>query len=205
MNDEIINFVAKSQRFAPHFHIPLQSGSDKILKLMRRRYERQLYADRVLKIKSLMPDCCIGVDVIVGFPGESDEDFMDTYNFLNELPVSYLHVFTYSERANTTAIRSTEVVPMEIRNKRSKMLHILSEKKKRAFYETQLNKFETVLFEADEEEGYMNGFTSNYVKVKTKFEESLVNQLAEVQLKSIDGNGIMDISLEKILIPQIAG
>jgi threonylcarbamoyladenosine tRNA methylthiotransferase MtaB len=205
LNDEIIDFVAKSQRFAPHFHIPLQSGSDKILKLMRRRYERQLYADRVLKIKSLMPDCCIGVDVIVGFPGESDEDFMDTYNFLNELPVSYLHVFTYSERANTTAIRSTEVVPMEIRNKRSKMLHILSEKKKRAFYETQLNKFETVLFEADEEEGYMNGFTSNYVKVKTKFEESLVNQLAEVQLKSIDGNGIMDITLEKILIPQIAG
>ena len=205
LNDEIIDFVSESERFAPHFHIPLQSGSDKILKLMRRRYERQLYADRVLKIKKLMPDCCIGVDVIVGFPGESDEDFMDTYNFLNELPVSYLHVFTYSERANTTAIRSTEVVPMEIRNKRSKMLHILSEKKKRAFYETQLNKFETVLFEADEEEGFMNGFTSNYVKVKTKFEESLVNQLAEVQLKSIDGNGIMDISLEKILIPQIAG
>lgn len=205
LNDEIIDFVSKSERFAPHFHIPLQSGSDKILKLMRRRYERQLYSDRVLKIKSLMPDCCIGVDVIVGFPGESDEDFTETYNFINGLPVSYLHVFTYSERANTTAIRSLEVVPMEIRNKRSKMLHILSEKKKRAFYETQLNKFETVLFEADEEEGFMNGFTSNYVKVKTKFDESLVNQLAEVKLKSIDGNGIMDISIEKILIPQIAG
>jgi threonylcarbamoyladenosine tRNA methylthiotransferase MtaB len=204
LNDEIIEFVSKSERFAPHFHIPLQSGSDKILKLMRRRYERSLYSDRVQKIKSLMPDCCIGVDVIVGFPGETDEDFMETYDFINGLPVSYLHVFTYSERANTTAIRSTEVVPMETRNKRSKMLHILSEKKKRAFYESQISKPETVLFEADEEEGFMYGFTSNYVKVKTKFDDSMINQLAEIRMEKIDGNGIMDISVEKILIPQTA-
>jgi threonylcarbamoyladenosine tRNA methylthiotransferase MtaB len=172
---------------------------------MRRRYERNLYADRVQKIKTLMPDCCIGVDVIVGFPGETDEDFKDTYDFINELPVSYLHVFTYSERANTTAIRSTEVIPMETRNKRSKMLHILSEKKKRAFYESQISKSETVLFESDEEDGYMHGFTSNYVKVKTKFDDSMINQLAEIRMEKIDGNGIMDISLEKILIPQTAG
>ncbi len=204
LNDEIIKFVSESERFVPHFHIPLQSGSDKILKLMRRRYERNLYADRVQKIKSLMPDCCIGVDVIVGFPGETDEDFKDTYDFINGLPVSYLHVFTYSERANTTAIRSTEVVPMETRNKRSKMLHILSEKKKRAFYESQISKSETVLFEADEEEGYMHGFTSNYVKVKTRFDDSMINQLAEIRMEKIDGNGIMDISVEKILIPQTA-
>lgn len=205
LNDDIISFVSKSERFAPHFHIPLQSGSDKILKLMRRRYERSLYSDRVQKIKSLIPDCCIGVDVIVGFPGETDEDFMETYDFINGLPVSYLHVFTYSERANTTAIRSTEVVPMEARNKRSKMLHILSEKKKRAFYESQISKSETVLFEADEEEGFMHGFTSNYIKVKTRFDDSMINQLAEIRMEKIDGNGIMDISVEKILIPQTAG
>lgn len=205
LNDEIIRFVSQSERFAPHFHIPLQSGSDKILKLMRRRYERQLYADRVNAIKSLLPNGCVGVDVIVGFPGESEQEFMETYEFIQNLPVSYLHVFTYSERANTTAIRSNEVVPMEIRNKRSKMLHILSEKKKRAFYESQLNKIETVLFESDEEDGYMHGFTSNYVKVKTAFDASLINQLAEVKMLKVDGNGIMEISLEKILIPQIAG
>lgn len=204
LNDDIIQFVAESERFAPHFHIPLQSGSDKILKLMRRRYERKLYADRVYKIKSLLPDACIGVDVIVGFPGETEEDFMETYQFLNELPVSYLHVFTYSERENTTAVRSTEIVPMDVRNKRSKMLHILSEKKKRAFYESQIDKKERVLFEADEENGFMFGFTSNYIKVKSPVNSSLINQLADITLNKIDGDGIMDITIENLVITQNA-
>jgi threonylcarbamoyladenosine tRNA methylthiotransferase MtaB len=204
LNDDIIQFVAESERFAPHFHIPLQSGSDKILKLMRRRYERKLYADRVYKIKSLLPDACIGVDVIVGFPGETEEDFMETHQFLNELPVSYLHVFTYSERENTTAVRSTEIVPMDVRNKRSKMLHILSEKKKRAFYESQIDKKERVLFEADEENGFMFGFTSNYIKVKSPVNSSLINQLADITLNKIDGDGIMDITIENLVITQNA-
>lgn len=199
LSDEIIEFVARSKRFAPHFHIPLQSGSDKILKAMRRRYERSLYAERVSKIKSLMPDCCIGVDVIVGFPGETEEDFLETCNFINSLDVSYLHVFTYSERDNTTAIRMGDPVPMEIRNKRSKMLHILSEKKKRAFYDSQTGKTRLVLFEAEEEEGVMFGFTENYVKVKTPFDASLVNQLAWVQLDETDRDGIMKISVKEII------
>ena len=204
LSDAIIEFVASSDRFAPHFHIPLQSGSDKILKLMRRRYERKLYADRVYKIKSLMPDCCIGVDVIVGFPDEKEEDFLETYQFLNELPFSYLHVFTYSERDNTTAVRSTEIVPMDVRNKRSKMLHILSEKKKRAFYESQIDKKERVLFEADEENGYMFGFTSNYIKVKSPVNSTLINHLADITLNKIDGDGIMDITIENLVITQNA-
>ncbi|MFZ5551823.1 MAG: tRNA (N(6)-L-threonylcarbamoyladenosine(37)-C(2))-methylthiotransferase MtaB [Bacteroidota bacterium] len=199
LSDEIIEFVALSKRFAPHFHIPLQSGSDKILKAMRRRYERNLYAERVSKIKLLMPDCCIGVDVIVGFPGETEEDFLETCNFINSLDVSYLHVFTYSERDNTTAIRMGDPVPMEIRNKRSKMLHILSEKKKRAFYDSQTGKTRLVLFEAEEEEGVMFGFTENYVKVKTPFDASLVNQLAWVQLDETDRDGIMKISVKEII------
>src|SRR6202000_2734871 len=180
LSDDIIEFVAQSKRFVPHFHIPLQSGSNKILGLMRRRYKRELYAERVAKIKELMPDCCIGVDVIVGFPGETREDFIDTYNFLNELNVSYLHVFTYSERENTLASEMSGVVPGSTRAERSKMLHILSDKKRRAFYETQLNKTDEVLFECDIKDGFMHGFTRNYVKVRVKYDPVLVNELKTV-------------------------
>ena len=189
LKDEIIEYVAQSQRFVPHFHIPLQSGSNKMLKAMRRRYLRELYSDRVTKIKALMPHCCIGVDVIVGFPGESDEDFLDTYNFLNELPVSYLHVFTYSERDNTDAIHLPDVVPVATRKKRNKMLRILSAKKLRSFYEQHLGEIRTVLFEGDNKEGFMHGFTDNYVKVKTPFNTALINQLKTVTLKELDADG----------------
>ena len=201
LTDEIIEFVAVSKRFVPHFHIPLQSGSDKILGLMRRRYKRELYADRVAKIKALMPDCCIGVDVIVGFPGETREDFIDTYNFLNELNVSYLHVFTYSERENTLASEMSGTVPGSTRAERSKMLHILSDKKRRAFYETQLNKTEEVLFEGDVKEGFMHGFTRNYVKVKTKYDPVLVNELKTVYLTNISPDGDVEITeSEEVLV-----
>jgi threonylcarbamoyladenosine tRNA methylthiotransferase MtaB len=193
LGDEIIEFVAQSKRFVPHFHIPLQSGTDKILELMRRKYERQLYADRVVKIKSLMPHACIGVDVIVGFPQETEEDFLETYKFLNELDISYLHVFTYSERANTPAAEMTGVVPMSERNKRSKMLHILSDKKRRAFYEQNLGKKATVLFEQDIEEGMMHGFTENYIRVCAKYDPMLVNELKEVELISINDKGTVDV------------
>jgi len=201
LTDEIIAFVATSKRFVPHFHIPLQSGSDKILGLMRRRYKRDLYVDRVTKIKELMPDCCIGVDVIVGFPGETREDFIDTYNFLNELNISYLHVFTYSERENTLAAQMTGVVPGSARGERSKMLHILSDKKRRAFYESQLNKNEEVLFEGDIKDGFMHGFTRNYVKVRTKYDPVLVNELKTVHLTNISPDGDVEITEgEEILV-----
>lgn len=192
--DEIIAFVAQSKRFVPHFHIPLQSGSDKILGLMRRRYKRELYADRVAKIKELMPDCCIGVDIIVGFPGETREDFIDTYNFLNGLNISYLHVFTYSERANTLAAEMKGTVPGSTRADRSKMLHILSDKKRRAFYDSQLGRTEEVLFEGDIKDGFMHGFTRNYVKVKTKFDPVLVNELKSVCLTNISSDGDVEIT-----------
>jgi threonylcarbamoyladenosine tRNA methylthiotransferase MtaB len=201
LTDEIIEFVSTSKRFMPHFHIPLQSGNNKILGLMRRRYKRELYTDRVAKIKELMPDCCIGVDVIVGFPGETREDFIDTYNFLNELEVSYLHVFTYSERENTLAAEMDNPVPGSTRAERSKMLHILSDKKRRAFYETQLNKSDKVLFEGDIKEGYMHGFTRNYVKVKAKYDPVLVNELKSVYLTNISSDGDMEITeTEEILV-----
>jgi threonylcarbamoyladenosine tRNA methylthiotransferase MtaB len=201
LTDEIIEFVAASKRFVPHFHIPLQSGSDKILGLMRRRYKRELYADRVAKIKAVMPDCCIGVDVIVGFPGETREDFIDTYNFLNELNVSYLHVFTYSERENTLASEMSGTVPGSTRAERSKMLHILSDKKRRAFYETQLNKTEEVLFEGDVKDGFMHGFTRNYVKVKTKYDPVLVNELKTVYLTNMSPDGDVEITeSEEVLV-----
>jgi len=194
LTDEIIEFVATSKRFVPHFHIPLQSGSDKILGLMRRRYKRELYANRVAKIKQLMPDCCIGVDVIVGFPGETREDFIDTYNFLNDLNVSYLHVFTYSERENTPASEMKGTVPGSTRAERSKMLHILSDKKRRAFYETQLGRTDEVLFEGDIKDGFMHGFTRNYVKVKTKYDPVLVNELKTVHLTQISPDGDVEIT-----------
>jgi len=196
LSNEIIDFcLTDSNKFVPHFHIPLQVGNDRILKAMRRKYERSLYAERVAQIKSLSKDCCIGVDVIVGFPGETDEEFLDSYNFLQSLDISYLHVFTYSERANTSAPKLGETVPMEKRKERSKMLHILSDKKKRAFYEENVGSDRTVLFEAEEDEGMMFGFTENYVKVKTPFEASLVNQFRNVKLTAIDRDGIMKIEV----------
>jgi threonylcarbamoyladenosine tRNA methylthiotransferase MtaB len=194
LTDEIIEFVTGSERFVPHFHIPLQSGSNKILSLMRRRYKRELYVDRVAKIKQLMPDCCIGVDVIVGFPGETREDFIDTYNFLNELDISYLHVFTYSERENTLAAEMKGTVPGSTRAERSRMLHILSDKKRRAFYDNQLGKTEEVLFESDIKDGFMHGFTRNYVKVKTKYDPVLVNELKKVTLTNISPDGDVEIT-----------
>ncbi|UXX78481.1 tRNA (N(6)-L-threonylcarbamoyladenosine(37)-C(2))-methylthiotransferase MtaB [Reichenbachiella carrageenanivorans] len=199
LNNQIIEFVAKSKRFVPHFHIPLQSGSNKILKLMNRRYLRELYVERVAKIKQEMPDACIGVDVITGFPGETHEDFLDTYNFINELPVSYLHVFTYSERANTHAVEMDGVVPKKERNERSNMLRILSEKKKHAFYESQLGKAFSVLLENDVKEGYMFGFTENYLKVKLPFQEDLVNQVRLVKMEAVNEEGTMDV-LESVVV-----
>ncbi|MFD1768241.1 tRNA (N(6)-L-threonylcarbamoyladenosine(37)-C(2))-methylthiotransferase MtaB [Sphingobacterium suaedae] len=193
LSNEIIEFVARSKRFVPHFHMPLQSGSNNVLGMMRRRYKRELYAERVAKIKSLMPDCCIGVDVIVGFPGETREDFFDTYNFLNEMDISYLHVFTYSERENTIAAQMEGAVPGVQRSDRSKMLHILSEKKRRAFYETQLGRIGHVLFESDVKDGYMHGFSKNYVKVRYLYDPLLVNELIPVKFTSISVNGEMDV------------
>ena len=193
LTNEVINFVAVSKLFVPHFHIPLQSGSNKILGLMRRRYRRELYTERVDQIKSIMPDCCIGVDVIVGFPGETREDFLDTYNFLNELNVSYLHVFTYSERENTPAAEMPNSVPGSQRADRSKMLHILSEKKRRSFYEGQRGNAADVLFEGDHKNGLMHGFTRNYIKVRTQYDPLLVNEIIPVKLISVASDGDMEI------------
>ena len=167
LQNEIIDFVAESQAFVPHFHIPLQSGSNTILKAMRRRYLRELYVERVARIRSVMPDACIGVDVIVGFPGETEELFKETYDFLHALDISYLHVFTYSERPDTPAASMGGKVGQAERKKRSKMLRSLSAKKRRAFYTTQLGTVRTVLFEGENKKGYIHGFTENYVKVKT--------------------------------------
>jgi threonylcarbamoyladenosine tRNA methylthiotransferase MtaB len=192
LSNEIIDFTLNdSKRFVPHFHIPLQSGSNRVLQTMRRKYLRELYAERVKQIKSLREDCCIGVDVIVGFPGETDEEFMETIDFLKDIDISYLHVFTYSERVNTTAAKLGESIPMEVRRERSRMLHILSDKKKRAFYEQNTNTTRTVLFENEEDNGMMTGFTENYVKVKTPYNESLANTFQKVQLTEIDRDGLM--------------
>lgn len=193
LTDEIIEFVAQSKRFVPHFHIPLQSGSPEILKNMRRRYKRDLYQDRIKKIKSLMPHCCIGVDVIVGFPGETDELFNETQEFLLGLNVSYLHVFTYSERDNTKAIEFGDIVNKGVRAERSKALHSLSSKKKRAFYNENINSTSTVLWEGDDNEGFLNGFTSNYVKVKIPFNELKINTLENVKIIEIDKDGICKV------------
>ncbi len=193
LTDEIIAFVAQSKRFVPHFHIPLQSGSNKVLGLMKRRYKRELYIDRVQQIKSLMPDCCIGVDVIVGHPGETDEAFLESYQFLNELPISYLHVFTYSERENTHALSIKPVVPQNKRAERSKMLHILSDKKRRAFYESQLGKHFEVLFEEDIENGQMQGFTENYVRVTAKYDPLLINETKKVHLVEINADMLVEV------------
>ena len=194
LTDEIIAFVAQSKRFVPHFHVPLQSGSNRVLGLMRRRYKRELYTDRVLKIKELMPNACIGVDVIVGHPGETEDAFKETYQFLNELPVSYLHVFTYSERPNTTALAIQPTVPGHLRADRSKMLHILSEKKRRAFYESQVGREATVLFEEDIADGLMQGFTENYVRVVAKYDPLLINETLPVQLTGVNADGLMEVA-----------
>jgi len=193
LSNEVIAFVAQSRRFVPHFHIPLQSGSNRLLKLMFRRYQRELYAERVAYIKTLMPHCCIGVDVIVGFPTETEADFLETYNFLNELDISYLHVFTYSERANTKALDLKPAVPLHIRNERSKMLHILSDKKRRFFYEQHVGKAFTVLFENDVENGFIHGFTENYIRVQAKYDPMLVNELKPVHLASINANMLGEV------------
>lgn len=189
LKNETIEFVSKSRTFVPHFHIPLQSGSNEILKLMKRRYQREIYTERVNKIREVMPDACIGVDVIVGFPGETDEHFLETYHFLNDLDISYLHVFTYSERDNTEAAEMEGIVPANVRAKRSKMLRGLSVKKRRAFYESQIGTNRTVLFEAENKEGYIHGFTENYVRVKTPWNPELANTLQEINLTKIDEDG----------------
>jgi threonylcarbamoyladenosine tRNA methylthiotransferase MtaB len=203
LKNETIEFVSKSRTFVPHFHIPLQSGSNDILKLMKRRYLREVYTERVNKIREVMPNACIGVDVIVGFPGETDEHFLETYHFLNDMDISYLHVFTYSERENTEAASMDGVVPSNVRSKRSKMLRGLSVKKRRAFYESQLGTEHTVLFESENKEGYIHGFTENYVKVKTPWNPELVNTLHEITLTKIDEDGSvrMEFQNEKSQIP----
>jgi threonylcarbamoyladenosine tRNA methylthiotransferase MtaB len=193
LSDDIIEFVGQSKRFVPHFHVPLQSGSNKILKLMRRRYQRELYTSRVEKIKSVMPHACIGVDVIVGFPGETKEDFLETYQFLNELNISYLHVFTYSERDNTLAATMSDSVNPKDRAERSKMLHILSDKKRRKFYEENLGKEYHVLFENDVENGMMHGFTENYIRVTAKYDPILINEIKKVRLTAINDSGLVEV------------
>jgi threonylcarbamoyladenosine tRNA methylthiotransferase MtaB len=201
LTDDIIWFVAQSRRFVPHFHVPLQSGSDKVLGLMRRRYKRDLYADRVAQINALMPHACIGVDVIVGHPGETDELFRETYQFINELPVSYLHVFTYSERPNTTALSIKPVVPGSVRAERSKMLHILSDKKRRAFYESQVGRMATVLFEddVDHQTGRMQGFTENYVRVVANYDPLRINEVVPVQLTALNADGFMEVAETELI------
>ena len=196
LKNEIISFVSKSNLFVPHFHIPLQSGNNEILKLMKRRYLRDLYVDRVSFIKNLMPDACIGVDVIVGFPGETEEHFRDTFDFLNSLDISYLHVFSYSERDNTLASEFSDIVPNSIRSKRSKILRSLSLKKRRVFYESQLGKRKKVLFESENKKGYIHGFTDNYVKIRYPWNPKLVNTLHHVDLESIDNEGFVRVKFK---------
>ena len=193
LKDESIDLVSKSRSFVPHFHIPLQSGSDDLLKLMKRRYLTKLYSDRIYKIREVMPDSCIGVDVIVGFPGETEEKFLETYNFLNELPISYLHVFTYSERENTEAAEMDGVVPVPERKKRNKMLRILSEKKKMAFYQTQIGKTLPVLWEHEDKDGIMFGFTENYVRVQKPYDQNSVNQIENLKLNKIESDGTVSV------------
>ena len=193
LDTEIIDFVNTSERFVPHFHIPLQSGSDAVLKRMNRRYLSDLYASRVSYIKETMPHACIGGDVIVGFPGESEEEFLETYTFLNELDISYLHVFSFSERANTLAASMPDPVPMKERTRRSKMLRILSEKKRRFFYEQHLGSIHQVLFENDVEDGYMHGYTENYIRVKARYDPMHINEIKDVHLHAISANGLVDV------------
>ena len=190
LSNDIIDFVAKSDKFMPHFHIPLQSGSDEILRSMRRRYRTDLYRERVERILSTMPNACIGVDVITGFPGETDERFEETRNFLLSLPLAYLHVFTYSERDNTTALRIADVVPMEKRHRRTLELRMLSDKKKRAFYEPFAGSAQSILWEASEDEGLMHGFSQNYLKVSRPWNPNAINSISTVTLGKLSGEMI---------------
>lgn len=198
LSNEIISFIAESKKFVPHLHIPLQSGSDRILHNMRRRYLSGLYADRIARIKALMPDACIGADVITGFPGEDESAFLETYQFLVDQPISYLHVFSYSERDNTTALRIADVVPMEIRHERTKKLRILSEKKKRQFYESQQGQYKYVLFESDQSDGLISGFTDNYIKVQVPFRPELVNSIRKTKLDKFNIGGCFESSIEEL-------
>jgi threonylcarbamoyladenosine tRNA methylthiotransferase MtaB len=200
LSDEIIEFVARSNRFVPHFHIPLQSGSDEILGRMRRRYKTDLYRSRISRILELMPHCAIGVDVIVGFPGETEEEFLKTYHFLNELDVAYLHVFPYSERPNTTAKKMQGRVPQSVRQERVSMLRTLSEKKRQAFYRRHLGTTRTVLFEAEEKSGFMYGFTDNYIKVKAAYDPLLVNELADIALENMNDDGTVSSMLDLAVV-----
>ena len=195
LKNELIEFTAQSKRFVPHFHIPLQSGSDQLLKKMKRRYLTDLYRERVVKIKDVMPHACIGVDVIVGFPGETEEEFMTTYNFLNQLNISYLHVFTYSERDDTEAINFGGVVPIHVRKKRNKMLRILSEKKRMAFYQSQLGTTRKVVWEEENRNGMRYGYTENYIRVQTAYDPTLINKLMEVELVMLNPEGIVDVQI----------
>jgi threonylcarbamoyladenosine tRNA methylthiotransferase MtaB len=198
LTSEIIEFVAQSKRFMPHFHIPLQSGNNKQLTLMRRRYKRELYEERVQKIKAVMPHCCIGVDVIVGFPGETEEDFLETYRFVQSLDVSYLHVFTYSERANTDAAEMEGVVSVEERRRRNEMLRMLSDKKKRYFYEQYENTTRPVLFEQDSDKSIMSGFTDNYIKIEAPYNPLLINEIAPAALLQVTAEGNMAVNMNEI-------
>lgn len=193
VTDEVIQHVATSKKFVPHFHIPLQSGSDVLLKAMRRRYLSQLYIDKVTQIKSLMPHAAIGVDVIVGFPGETEELFNETLQFIKDLDISYLHVFTYSERLNTPAAEMKEIVPVNIRKQRNKVLRNLSMKKQRAFYESQVGNIWPVLFESEKKEDYMYGYSSNYIRVVTRFNEKLVNKIISCKITGVSSEGFAEV------------
>lgn len=200
LSNEIIHFCLEtSKKFVPHFHIPLQSGNDKLLKAMRRKYDTKLYEERIEYIKRLRPDACIGVDVIVGFPGETEAYFKETVDFLKKLDISYLHVFTYSERANTTAKKMNDAVPMHERKERSKVLHLLSDRKKRHFYEKNKGSKRKVLFEDENHDGYIHGFTENYIKIKTPYQKALSNSLYDVQLEHLDRDGIYKVSTESTI------
>jgi threonylcarbamoyladenosine tRNA methylthiotransferase MtaB len=203
LHEQIIDLVAASKKIMPHFHIPLQSGSDKILKLMHRKYDTMLYRSRIEYIKKTMPDCCIGVDVIVGFPGETEEEFQETFNFIHSLDISYLHVFTYSERLNTRALKIEPAVPIETRRNRNKQLRNLSDKKSRYFYEQFIGQTRNVLFEHDNDNGFMNGYTDNYIKVRTPYQEAYVNQIVPVTIQKVHPLGYAEIVPESILIPQL--
>ena len=198
--NEIIEFVANSKRFVPHFHMPLQSGNNKQLREMRRRYKRELYAERVAQIKTLMPHACIGVDLIVGFPGETEEDFLETYRFVNELDISYLHVFTYSERTNTPANERMDRIPLQERRRRNEMLTILSEKKRCHFYEQHLGETRNVLFEKHRNKDLMAGFTDNYIKVELPYDPLLINEMKAVELKAINASGSVEVAWPKTVL-----
>ena len=200
LSNEIIDFVSNSKKFVPHFHIPMQSGSDTILKLMKRRYLSKLYKDRISHIKKIIPNACIGADVIVGFPGETDKEFLETYDFISRLDLSYLHVFTYSERNNTEAIKFDKVVPKNVRSKRSKMLRSLSVKLKRKFYTSQIGTTRNVLFETENRNGFVYGFSNNYVRVKYPWRNYLADKIVPFELKEIDSDGLVTGQLIKMEI-----